>query len=184
MVATTCRLTYADLADLPDDGKRYELIDGDLYVTPAPFTAHQLVSMRFSSDIFLWTTRRDLGQVLTAPCDVRFDDGTVVEPDILFVSRARLGIVGPACVEGVPDLVAEIISPSSRQVDEGRKLALYEEWGVREYWLLDYERRDVRVLALDAAGAYEAAPVVDGIARSLILPGFTIEVAALFAGLR
>ena len=106
--------------------------------------------------------------------------GEVVIPDLLFISRKRLHLVGPTAIEGPPDLVVEILSPATRSRDLGAKMALYARFGVREYWVVDPVARSISVFVL-RDGRYEPLPQEGGIARSIVLPGLAIDVAALFA---
>ncbi len=174
-------MTYADLEILPDQesGDRYEILDGELIVTPSPIPLHQIMlGLGFRSfDAFV--ARTNAGIVLTAPVDVVLAPGVVVVPDLLVVARHRLGIIGPKAIEGPPDLVLEIHSPSTRARDLGAKKALYARFGVPEYWAVDPEARTITVFAL-RDGRYEVIPHEGGSARSEVLPGFTLDVDALF----
>ena len=141
--------TYEEFARLPDDGNRYEVIAGYLYVTPSPETPHQVASGRFFIELSLFVTREHkLGEVLYAPVDVLLGPGDYLEPDIVFLRnehkhyRTRRGIEGP------PDLVIEILSPSSARQDRGVKRERYAHFGVPEYWIIDAERRRVEVYRL------------------------------------
>jgi Uma2 family endonuclease len=123
-----------------------------------------------------------LGQVLFAPVDVRFSDRDQVQPDLLFIRGERLDIYQGHTVQGAPDLVVEIVSPSDRSFDEVRKRALYEANGVPEYWIVDPKARTLRLLVLTEGRYVEAAPR-DGRLRSTVLPDLVVDPAALFAGL-
>ena len=102
------KLTYDDLLMLPDDGKRHEIVDGEHYVTPSPFTKHQTVSMNLTKIFVRYLDRHPIGYLLAAPMDVVFSDFDVVEPDLLFVSRERRAVITDKHVMGAPDLVIEI----------------------------------------------------------------------------
>lgn len=130
-------LTYDDYRALPDDGRRYELFEGELQVTPAPTTQHQRVSGNLEFLLRAHVRTHALGEVLDAPIDVILDRGTVVQPDILFVSKKRLAIITERAVEGPPDLVVEILSESTAQRDRGVKQQLYARYGVAHYWIVD-----------------------------------------------
>ena len=141
--------TYAEFARLPDDGNRYEVIAGELYVTPAPETPHQVVSGRFFIELSIFATREHkLGEVLYAPVDVLFGPGDYLEPDLVFLRsehkhyRTRRGIEGP------PDLVIEILSRSTATQDRGVKRERYAHFGVTEYWIIDPDRHRVEVYRL------------------------------------
>ncbi len=123
------RLTYDDLLAFPDDGLRHELIDGEHYVAPAPNLKHQIVSMRLSVAIGSFVEQHGSGLLLAARCDVVFSPTNVVEPDLLFLSRERSGLATEQNIQGPPDLVIEILSPSTRNRDQGIKRRLYERMG-------------------------------------------------------
>ncbi len=182
MAPQTRTWTVADLDVLPQDqpGDRHEIIDGVVFVTPSPVPFHQSVSIEFSSELREVVRRGRLGRIYTAPIDVQFSERDRAVPDIAFVSRERLGIVGPVRIDGAPDLIVEILSPSTRRRDTTTKRALYERYGVREYWLIDPIARTVTVDVL-RGGRYELLPQFDGVLRSAVLPGLAIEVAAVFA---
>ena len=148
-------LTYDDFLKLPDDGKRYEIIDGELYVSPAPNIRHQNVSIVLSSRLFGHVKEGRRGRVFAAPTDVYLADDAIVEPDILFISRARLNIITAQHVRGAPDLVVEIISPSSTRTDQETKRDLYARYGVKHYWLAHPLEEWVRAYELGEDGAYE-----------------------------
>ncbi|PYR02422.1 MAG: hypothetical protein DMG00_28925, partial [Acidobacteria bacterium] len=109
------KLTYDDLLMLPDDGKRHEIVDGEHYVTPSPFTKHQTVSMNLTKIFVRYLDRHPIGYLLAAPMDVVFSDFDVVEPDLLFVSRERRAVITDKHVMGAPDLVIEIVSARSAE---------------------------------------------------------------------
>lgn len=176
-------LTYDDLCELPNDSNRYEIIGGELIVSPSPTRAHQILAYRLTQLIGNFVDARQLGQVLFAPVDVRLSPHNVVEPDLLFIRQDRLGIYGATGpVEGPPDLVVEIISPSSKIMDRIRKAALYADSGVPEYWLVDPEQREAQILIL-AQGQYEPVQPVDGRLPSTVIPGLVVDPATLFASL-
>lgn len=150
------RITWQDVQQLPDDGKRYEAIEGDLYVTPAPSIRHQRISRRLE-----WALKEILmdpghGEMLHAPVGVEFPDTEEgVQPDIIFVSDERKGIVADAWLMGPPDLVVEILSPSTSHRDRGIKLRLYERQRVAEYWIVDADNDAVEVWRFGAEPRHE-----------------------------
>jgi Uma2 family endonuclease len=146
ITSKSVRLTVDELRRLPDDGLRHELIDGEHYVSPAPRTKHQRVSGRIFGPMFIYLKEHPLGEVYYAPLDVVFSDGDCVEPDLLYVSREReQRQMTEDYLEGAPDLVVEILSPSTQRFDQGVKHSLYERFGVSEYWIVDPEKESVRV---------------------------------------
>ncbi len=149
-MGTKVKLTYQDYVLLPDDGKRYEILDGDLYVTPSPTARHQRVSFNLSLALGQHVRANGLGEVLCAPLDVILADDSIAQPDILFISNERLPIVRD-WVHGAPDLVIEILSPGTRERDRTLKRHLYARHEVRELWLVDPEAKAVEVHSLDPA---------------------------------
>jgi Uma2 family endonuclease len=144
--------TYDDYRTLPDDGRRYEVVDGDLLVTPSPSTVHQRVSKRIQHALMVQVEQAGKGVVFDAPIDVLFSPTRVVQPDLLVVMNPRQGIITERAVEGAPDIVVEILSPSSRSADLHSKRTLYASEGVREYWIVDPEAHAVEVLELAPEG--------------------------------
>ena len=131
------RLTYEDYCRLPSDGKRYEIIDGELFVTPSPFRPHQRVVTRLTRYLSTFVEENELGEVFVAPFDVVFSRFDVVEPDLLYVSKGRLSVLTEKNVQGAPDLVVEVLSPSTAETDRTIKLKLYARYGVQEHWIID-----------------------------------------------
>jgi Uma2 family endonuclease len=173
-------LTYDDLAALPDDGKRYELINGELFELTGPTTKHQRSTVRLSSGLDQFVTPRKLGEVFVAPYDVYLSPHNTVQPDISYVSRDRRNIVRYDKIEGVPNLLMEVLSPSNRRRDIVTKAVLYATFGVPEYWLVDPEEDSILVQTW-RDGVYVPITSEDGIARSIVLPGFEVDSAILFA---
>lgn len=131
------RLSYADFRALPDDGKRYELLDGDLYMSPSPVTRHQVIVGNLFAVIREHVLRSGLGRVFIAPYDVVLDEHNVVEPDVIFVSAERAAIVTEKNIQGVPDLLIEVLSPATAERDRRDKRNLYARAGVPWYWIVD-----------------------------------------------
>jgi Uma2 family endonuclease len=154
-------LTYADYCDLPDDGKRYELIAGEVYVAPSPTFGHQSSSFRLARTLADHVDERELGTVMIAPFDVVLSDVTTVQPDILFVSRQREHIIEPRGIFGAPDLVVEVLSPSNASLDLGAKRDEYAGAGVPNYWSVNPMQRTMRAFALDR-GVYREVQSAQG----------------------
>jgi Uma2 family endonuclease len=147
------KLTYEEYAELPNDGKRYEIIDGDLYVNPAPVPKHQKVSRRLQLCLMLQLEEKGLGEVFNAPIDVVLDKHTIVQPDLIFIRKDRLEeLVGSKYIQGPPDLVVEILSPSSRRSDVLLKSRTYASFGVHSYWIADPDIDRLELFTLDNAG--------------------------------
>jgi Uma2 family endonuclease len=174
--------TYADWCKLPDDGYRYEVITGVLYVSPPPAIRHQRISIALVGHLLDFLKLQPLGEVLTAPVGVRLPHQSVpVQPDIVFVRTERLGIVGEAYVEGAPDLLVEILSPSNWLYDRREKMQAYQEAGVAEYWIVDPCALTIEVYVLEQGtyvlmGQYRIGEV----AHSQVLPGLEVSVETIF----
>ncbi len=175
------RYTYDDLESFPDDNLRRELIDGELIVTPAPYFRHQGVVAELLVALRLWTKEHG-GEVLLGPLDVKFSDGTVLEPDVLFVRAEHRDRIQEMYLSAAPDLVAEVSSPSTRHLDRVRKRAVYERFGVPEYWFVDLDDDCVEVYLL-VGGRYPAPQVLErgDTLTSAEVPGFSLAVADLLA---
>ena len=138
--------TWEDIERMPADGNRYEYIGGRLYMTPAPATRHQRISKRLQQALMRILEHAGHGEMFYAPCLVEFPGtGDRVQPDLLFVSNRRRGIIREKQMLGAPDLVVEILSPSTAHRDRGIKLDLYARRGVRQYWIVDPDRDVVDV---------------------------------------
>lgn len=179
-VPAALRFTYQDYMLLPE-GRQYEIIDGDLFMTPAPSTEHQRVSLKLATLLYAFVSEAGLGEVLEAPCDVVLSATDVVQPDILFVSRDRLDIIGSKHLTAAPDLVVEVLSPATEERDRTSKAKLYARTGVKELWIVSPSARTIELFAngpegfkrFSICGASEEA-------RSRLLPGFTVPLARVF----
>jgi Uma2 family endonuclease len=174
-------LTYQDYAALPDDGKRYEILDGELSVTPAPGRTHQHVVLRLGAALDTHVTAHDLGEVYIAPFDVILAETTIVQPDIIFVANDRLAIFSERGAESAPTLAIEVLSPSTTRIDRSRKLQLYTRHGVPHYWIVDPERRVIEVYRL-SAGVYEIPEMFadDNLADMPPFDGLRLDPASLW----
>lgn len=154
-------LTYEDYCALPDDGLRYEIIEGFLFSEPSPWRAHQQVAGNLFVILRTHVRERDLGEVFIAPFDVILNRRTVVVPDLVFVTRNRAGVVTERAVEGAPDLIVEILSPGTARRDRVAKLNAYARRGVPHYWLVDPRAQTLEALEL-GEGSYRLAVAVGG----------------------
>jgi len=179
---TSTKLTYEDYVNLPDDGNRYEIIDGELYVNPSPNTKHQIVLRNLFRALDRYVEQSGAGEVFVAPFDVVLTNNNIFQPDLLFVSTEHLSILTKANIKGVPDIVVEILSEGTRRKDETTKLLKYEESGVQEYWIIDPEDDVVHILRLSGE-KYERI-IVGGNITSPLLPGFSVTLKAIFIGPR
>ncbi|NJK81074.1 MAG: Uma2 family endonuclease [Chloroflexaceae bacterium] len=175
--------TYADYAALPlDDLLRYEVMEGVLYMAPAPTPDHQSTSNLLATYLTMHIQFKGLGRVFTAPIDVELPTGDVVQPDVIVILAANLHIISEKRILGAPDLVAEIASPGTASYDRRAKQDAYARAGVREYWLVDPAARTVEVLTLDA-GQYRQVGVYAGPSgiASQVLPPLPVRVAQFFS---
>ena len=180
MVNTQVRLTYEDYVELPDD-KRYEIIDGELYEMTAPTLRHQVLLGNLFIIFKPHVRRQRLGSVYMAPVDVIFAGGDIVQPDLVFVSEARRHIMQDHAIVGAPDLVIEILSPSTAAHDRNRKTDLYARYGVAEYWMVDTETETIEVRRL-RDGEYGDAEIYDsGLVSTPLIPGIEVRLEDVFA---
>jgi len=174
--------TYQDWLNFPNDGWKYEIIDGVLFMVPPPAIKHQSSSISLVVKMYNHADKYDLGKVLEAPCGVQLPKQPVpVEPDILFIKKERLNIIGENYVEGAPDLIVEILSPSNPNYDRQTKFNLYQQSGVKEYWLVDYRSKTVEIFNLIANRYLLSGQYGEGeTAPSTELKGFEVAVETLF----
>lgn len=172
--------TYEDYRKLPE-GAPYQLIGGELVLTPAPGTYHQIVSMRLGLQMGNYVTASRSGIILFAPIDVYLGEKETYQPDIIFIGSSRMGIIEPERVNGGPDLVVEILSPSTAYYDLRQKFKVYERSGVREYWIVDPKQKSVQVfVSRDGKFALDQEAGLDGAVYSRLLEGFTVELQSIF----
>ena len=141
MAATQTHWTVDMVHALPDDGKRYEIIDGELFVTPAPSFDHQRAVLRLAIRLETYLLPQRLGEVFVAPLDVILSPRTLVQPDVLVLPLYRGRLARTREEAGKPLLTVEILSPGSARTDRVRKRALYQREGVPEYWIVDLDAR-------------------------------------------
>jgi Uma2 family endonuclease len=179
-VSSSLRYTYEDYARLPDD-RRYEVIDGQLYLTPAPTPYHQIVSRRIQRFLEDHVEKEKLGIVIQAPCDVVLSQFDVLQPDIFFISTGRLAVIGEKYISDFPDLVVEVLSPGTRKRDRFLKAKRYARFGVREMWIADPNRKTIEV-HVNSGKAFrrEATGAGDDVLRSPLLPGLEVPLARVF----
>jgi Uma2 family endonuclease len=159
------RWTYEEFARLPESGTtRYEVIAGELVMTPGPWIRHQRIAGELHARLFSFVKSNRLGEVFFAPLDVLFGEGDYLEPDLFFVRADHSKMIKKRWVDGPPDLVIEILSPSTAVRDRGLKLERYRHFGVAEYWVVDPDARAIEVWHF-ARGA--TAPVPLGVAATL-----------------
>jgi Uma2 family endonuclease len=175
-------LTYDDLQRMRETRhERLELIDGELFVTPSPSPMHQDISGN------LYTLFRNVvfesgrGRAYYAPLDVRLDENTVVQPDLIIILSDRSPVLTTARVEGVPSLAVEIISPSTSAYDRVTKRDVYARSSVPEYWLVDPDAKTVTIFSDPQDGRYQTEQTVSDVAISATIPELSADLKALFA---
>ena len=162
-------LTYKEYEALPADGRRYEIHEGELAVTPAPSPQHQRISSALNTILKAHVVARQLGEVFYAPVDVILDETTIVEPDLVYLNPARASLVTERGIEGPPALVVEILSLSTTLIDRRAKRQLYGRYRVPHYWIVDPEARTVEALTL-AEGTYQLVTRASGPAPVALPP--------------
>ena len=182
-MSTTTRWTSADLESLPDDGTRYEIIDGELYMSKAPNYYHSDVCTRVCFELELWNRKEKRGKVVSGSGLIFADDDDVI-PDALWISNERLAIAlgDDWKLHSAPELVIEVLSPGSANEKRDReiKLKLYSRRGVAEYWILSWQKRQIEIYRRVEAELKLAATLVEAdVLDSPLLPGFSCSVASL-----
>lgn len=175
-------LTYEEYRLLPEDGQRYELMEGDLFVSPAPSTRHQTISRRLQFALMQALELPGRAQIFNAPADVILEETTVVQPDLIIVGAGNSHLVTPRAIEGAPDVVIEIMSPGSIDRDAHLKLRVYERFAIPEYWVVDPDHGFVEVFAWTKEGyrrrdRYDRASTL----TCPLFPEVSIPLAPLFA---
>jgi len=177
---TSLKYTHADLLQMPDDGKRREIVDGDLYVTPSPIDRHQMILFNLTMAFGKFLEIHPLGKLRFAPQDVILGEHDVMEPDLLFVLNEHQDILQD-WVRGALDLVIEILSPTTEARDRGTKLKAYARYGVGEYWIVDPIAQVIEVYRLTAEGFHlEATGAKGNTVETPMLPGFSLAADSIF----
>jgi Uma2 family endonuclease len=163
--------------DAPDDGKRYEVINGNLYVSPAPGWRHQFGLGNLFARLWNHITEHRLGVIVTAPVGVALDEENGVQPDIVYLSQARTGLISERGIEGAPDLVVEVLSPSTATVDRGKKMRRYAAAGILHYWLLNPANSSLEVYRL-SEGRYQLVGIYrpGSVFQPELFPGLEIRI--------
>jgi Uma2 family endonuclease len=174
--------TYEAYAAIPDDGNRYEIIDGVLYLMASPNFSHQSIVATVLTYLILYVQFKGLGRVIPAPFDVKLDLKTTVQPDVLVILNENSNIITEAKAEGAPDLVVEVASPSTAGYDRKRKRQSYAKAGVKEYWIVRPKKRSIELFVLEqgelvSKGIYKGKVAVP----TQIIAEFPVEVEQFFA---
>jgi Uma2 family endonuclease len=174
-------LTVENYKLLPETGPRYQLIQGDLYMAPAPNRFHQEISRNLQFELHSYLKRNPIGKLFDAPFDVYLDETNVFQPDIIIVLNERLGILTEEGAEGAPDLVVEILSPKTRRLDLVNKKQEYARAGVNELWVIDPEPRTIIIHQFALDGVERIRQVDEGDTLSTdLLPGFNLAAETIF----
>ena len=175
----TQRKTVADYMRLPE-GTPIQLINGEFVMSPSPIRAHQRISMQLSAQLYDFVKDNKLGEVYSAPFDVHLSAFDAFQPDILFVARERLDIIHDDGVHGAPDLVVEVLSPSTAGYDLLLKKDAYERYGVKEYWIIDPKDRTLEVFEHTGSEFNNIFSGNSGSVCSKLLPKFCVDISLLF----
>lgn len=175
-------VTYDDYLALPDDGNRYEIIGGELLISPSPITIHQRILLKLSSLLNEYIDKNNLGEIFIAPFDVVLSMTDVVQPDILFISKGRSQIVTEKNVVAAPDFVVEILSEGTEVIDRNRKKELYEKYKVKEYWIVNPWKKQLEQYILEKEAfelkkKFEKSETLD----SIVIEGLSLQLEEIFA---
>ena len=172
------KLRYEDYVQIPSDGCRHEIIGGEHHVNPAPSTLHQRVSKRLQYELYTKIELAGLGVLYDAPVDVQLTEFDIVQPDLVIVLNANVGKITPTKIKVAPDLLVEIISPTTAIVDRTLKKDLYQRAGVREYWIVDpFEQQIEQYVLCD--GSYQLQPFNSPV-ELVVTPGIAIDPALIW----
>ncbi|MDR4508723.1 MAG: Uma2 family endonuclease [Candidatus Brocadiaceae bacterium] len=171
---------YKDYEKLPE-GSPYQLIGGELVMTPSPVPYHQIISMRIEYELLKFVEERKLGIILYAPIDVYLSEEDIYQPDIIFISNDRLNIIGEKKIESAPDLIVEILSPATAYYDLKHKKRIYESSGVKEFWIIDPMEKSIEVYE-NVGGRFKLFNEVikKGKIHSNLIKGLEVEVETVF----
>jgi Uma2 family endonuclease len=176
------KFTYKEYCTLPENGRHYQVIDGELIMSPSPTFRHQLIIADLSRHLANFVLRERRGLVLFAPLDVIFSDEDVVQPDIVYIANDRRSIIAREGLRGAPSLCVEVLSPSNRDLDLNAKRLLYAKFGLPELWIVDPDANTLHLFRLQED--YHAPLKVFGANDTLAtpsLPGFSLPLSEIFA---
>ena len=179
---TDIKFTYAEYRTLPETGPHYQLIEGDLVMSPSPTFFHQHLAGRLHLDLATFVKVHRLGEVLFAPLDVILDDENVLQPDLVFIASWQKDIIAREGLRGAPALCVEILSPSTAELDTGVKRLLYARYGVKEYWLVSPEEKTITVYRLqeNPSAPFRVFGLGDTLTSELF-PGWALPLDSFFA---
>ena len=176
-------LTYDDYCALPNDRNRYEILDGELSVTPAPATKHQIALGNLYRILSIHVVANRIGRLLLAPTDLILAATTVVQPDLIFIASDRSQVVTLRGVEGAPTLVVEILSPTTQTNDRQMKAQLYAKYAVPHYWIIDPDKETLQAYALAGTqyNLVSQAQSGDPFTTTAVFPGLSFQISDLWA---
>lgn len=179
---TAVKFTYEEYRTLPENGRHYQVIDGDLIMSPAPTTRHQRIQASIFLELAAFVKSGQRGLVLCSPLDVILSEDNIVQPDIVYISKERRGIILREGLRGAPDLCVEVLSPSNRELDLNAKRLLYAKFGLPELWIVDPDADTLQLFRLQEN--HQAPLKVCGAGDTLttpLLPGFSVGLSEVFA---
>ena len=181
-LAETKKYNYDDYLNLPEDGKRYEVINGELVMSAAPNTFHQTISNNIEDELRSFIKMSKSGKMFHAPVDVLISETNVVQPDIIYISKDRSDIITENNINGTPDLIMEILSPGSAYYDLLEKKELYEQFGLKEYWIVDPKKQRVDIyLNVNQQFELNQRAESEGSVKSIMIKGFEISLESIFS---
>jgi Uma2 family endonuclease len=174
-------ITRHDYEEMPPGPPYYQVIEGDLVMSPSPNIFHQAIAGRIYALLLQFLEKKPLGEVFVAPLDVFLSEINVYQPDVIFISNQRRSILTEHGLEGAPDLAVEVLSPSTARFDKGSKRKVYARAGVKELWLVDAEVRLIHVYQLVEDAETPAAVYGEkAVFTSALLPGLRLKAASIF----
>jgi Uma2 family endonuclease len=181
MKAVRPRVSFADLERAPEDGRRYELYDGEVFVVPAPLPKHQIVAIELAIIVTKYA-REHGGFAVASPIDIVFSDYDVLQPDVVYFSPDRAHLIDiNRVIRHAPDLCVEVLSPSTAATDRGKKMQMFARYGVGEYWIVDPAAESIEIYELEPGGYGLRVEATAGeVVSPGVLPGLTLPVASLF----
>ena len=179
---TDIRFSYDEYRALPETGPHYQLVDGDLIMSPAPTFRHQDILMRLIRFLDAHIEKNKLGKLLCAPLDVIFSDEDVYQPDLVFISNSRKSIIVPEGLRGTPELCVEILSPSNKELDQKTKRLQYARFGLPELWLVDPFANTLQIFRLQEDPHHAAQTLSETeTLNSKTFPGLELKLDQIFA---
>ncbi len=178
------KYSYEDYMKIPDDGKRYEILNGELIMSPSPTTLHQRVVGKLFTELKIFVEKNNLGEVFISPYDVILNDNDIVQPDIIFMSNENVNIITDENIKGSPDLLVEILSPSTGYYDLVEKKDIYEKSGIKEYWIVDPQKKWIEVYSLKQHKYYLFNRIEKkGKIKSMVLNSLDLDIHKIFEAL-